>query len=309
MRSACTCYDTCVNNKIMCDLVELEMACNISVQDSPRWPSGPGRGCWTQAVTSWYDSLAGTGLLISARRNSVLCEATPLLCCRAGAASAQGVLPTFCIKQWLLCPFHHLLQIPVEWRRPSRLLGHAVHRRGASLACVYSRWLSTGETGWLGCLGWRPLHQKMPVQTGLPRNLLHWCPIWLSLHECLFSWTTLLLWEVAGVASPWRCYIPLSVGLQWYRAVCYGGWMGILQWGRTVRVQLWTIVHKHSLRQELVVTNRTMSAKYYVYYLLPVPEHVTTSVWNACTYVHALWAYAWRIYALPRNMVSWHAAS
>ena len=53
MRTACRCHETFVN-KIMCDLVELEMACNVSVQGSHCWPSGPGRGCWTQAVTSWY---------------------------------------------------------------------------------------------------------------------------------------------------------------------------------------------------------------------------------------------------------------
>ena len=108
-----TCHGTCVNNRIKCDLVEVEMTCNVSVQDSPRWPSGPARGCWTR---------------------------------RAGVASAQGVLPAVCRKQQLPCPFHHLLQIPVEWRRPSRLLGHTVHRRGASLAHVYGSWLSTGET-------------------------------------------------------------------------------------------------------------------------------------------------------------------
>ena len=34
MRTACTYHDTCVN-KIMRDVVELEMACNVSVQDSP----------------------------------------------------------------------------------------------------------------------------------------------------------------------------------------------------------------------------------------------------------------------------------
>ena len=139
----------------MHDLGELEIACNVSVQDSLHWPSGPGRSCWTQVVTSSYENLTGTGLLISARWNSVLCETSPLS------------------------------------------------------------------------------------------------------HKCLFSWTTLLLWEVAGVVPQGHWYIPLSVGLQWYCAVRYGGWMGILQWDRTVCVQLWTIVHKHSMSQALVATNHT----------------------------------------------------
>ena len=36
MRTACTCHDTCVNKCVMRDLVELEMACNVSC---PRQPS------------------------------------------------------------------------------------------------------------------------------------------------------------------------------------------------------------------------------------------------------------------------------
>ena len=33
MRTACTYHDSCVNNKIIHDLAELEMACNVSVQE------------------------------------------------------------------------------------------------------------------------------------------------------------------------------------------------------------------------------------------------------------------------------------
>ena len=35
MHTACTCHSTRVNSKIMRDLVQSEMACNVSVQDSP----------------------------------------------------------------------------------------------------------------------------------------------------------------------------------------------------------------------------------------------------------------------------------
>jgi len=120
---------------------------------------------------------------------SLLCVAIPLLCCKAGVASPQGVLPDTCREQWLPCPFHHLL-------------------RHSTNACY---------------------------------------------HGHPFSCERLQEWVHSDIA-----YIPLSVGLQWYHAVRYGRWMGILQWGRTVHVQLWTIVHKHSVRQALVPTNHTV---------------------------------------------------
>ena len=52
--------------------------------------------CWTQAVTSWYESLAGTGRLLSARRNSVLCE--PPHCC------AVGLVLLLCKEYLVVCP-------------------------------------------------------------------------------------------------------------------------------------------------------------------------------------------------------------
>ena len=99
----------------------------------------------------------------------------PVLCHRAGVASAQGVLLAACRRQWLPCPFRHLLQIPMVRKRLSQLHGHTVHRLGASPARGCGRWMSAGETSWLG-RGWvkdpyvkNALSNRPPP----PRSLLH----------------------------------------------------------------------------------------------------------------------------------------
>ena len=124
----------------------LYIVCNINDQESPRWSSCQGHSRWTLVVSAWPNIPDG----------SMLCIANPFWCCRAGVASAWGVILTVCKRWGLPSPFPHLQQIPMVWMRLSRLLWPAIHKLYIflTLTNIYHAGIRTTMNGVLGWKGY-----------------------------------------------------------------------------------------------------------------------------------------------------------